>query len=196
MNKATSAGKQSTLFGLPPPTIKEGNEKKPSNRGKKRKSDAASAPGVDGEEDCVEVTSFRKQPKNIQSFFGGKPTSAGKKSVSATGNKKTRSASASDREESADGVASHGEREAVAEDGIEATQEQEPEQEAPPMDGDNTSNESIEAEVVTPVEMEEASPAKEASSLSKLAAFKFSASKPASTEAASVAEEEQEELAA
>lgn len=175
---------------MPPPTIKEGSEKKASNRGKKRKSDAA---GADGEEDCVEVTSIRKQPKNIQSFFGSKPSITGKKSISSAGNKKVGSASASDRDESADSAASQVEAQEAAEEEEEATQEQE--QEVPPMDGDTTSNESIEAEAVTPAEMEEASPAKEVSGLSKLAAFKFSASKNASTDPVSEGEE-QEDVAA
>lgn len=181
--KTASAGKQSTLFGVPPP-VKEATEKKASNRGRKRKSDAAVS-NVDGEDDCVEVTSIRKQPKNLQSFFA-KPTSASTTSSSkkAPGNKKARSSSTSDIEESE--VVQQGQEQ--DDDDMEATQEQD--QEVPPMDGDNTSNESIEAEPVTPAEMEEddevvrstkktKSPAKDASSMSKLAAFKFSASTPA-----------------
>lgn len=196
LTKTTSSGKQSTLFGLPPPTIKEGSEKKNSNRGRKRKSDAATT--VDGEKDCVEVTSVRRQPKNLQNFFGGKPTSstAESKKLTSASNKKARSASASDREDSV--MASAENMEEGEENDIEATQEQE--EEVPPMDGDNTSNESVEAEAITPAEMAEdelppkqkKSPAKEVSSMSRLAAFKFSAAdKPPTT-----AVEEQAEVEA
>lgn len=176
LQKTSSAGKQSTLFGLPPAS-KEAADKKSSNRGRKRKSDANNA-NADGEDESVLVTSIRKQPKKLESFFGGKAGSSGKKNGDAS-NKKARSASTSDREGSANVTDSQAASQDNDDDG-EGTQEQE--EDVPTMD-DNTSSESMEAEPVTPAADEEPvkSPAKESSSLSKLAAFKFTAAAAAST---------------
>lgn len=206
LQKTNSAGgvKQSTLFGLPPPSVKEVPEKK-SNRGRKRKSDLGV--GVDGEEeDCVEVTSVRKQPKKLESFFGDKSgtTKAGGKTGSSS--KKARSTSAtSDREDSvvvteAPSASQEGDApdDDAADDDDVATQEQDQDQgeNAPSPMEDNTSSESINGGgPVTPADEEMTkSPVKGGSSLSKLAAFKFKAPPAVTTApAAAVVDEEAEE---
>lgn len=199
LTKSTSAGgsgKQSTLFGLPPAS-KEATEKK-SNRGRKRKSDTGAdsqgAGNDDDDEDSVEVTSIRKQPKSLKSFFGKNTSSSG---VDKQKNKKSRSSDdglddvVAARDASLELSPEEDETQEVA----TATQEDE---EVPSMEG-NTSNESLEAEASGPVtpaaendtvfveepsEMDAASPPKKQDSMSKLASFKFSARDASTVETA------------
>jgi hypothetical protein len=155
------------LFGSKPKPVAE-KEKKPSNKGRKRKSDT----GAD-EEDNVNVVSVQKKPKNLSSFW-----------------KKDNSASTS--KDQSKRVESPAE---IAEETQVATQESSPapepaagdEAEAEPSLDENNSNESAEVENSEPVtpfaengdtetatlaESEDgASPAKN-DGMSKLAAFR------------------------
>lgn len=125
---SAAGSKQSTLFGSKPKAVPE-KEKKASNKGKKRKSDAAIT-GAD-EEDNVNVTTVQKKPKSLNSFW-------------------SKDAAASKGKEKPKGAASPAE---VAEETQVATQESSPApaQDAEPALDETNGDESAEMEQVEPV---------------------------------------------